>query len=135
MKSLNGKLAAMAAMLAIATTAASAQTVALKASIPFAFNVGKQTMPAGDYRIPMNAAHYMVISNVGEHTTRIAGANALVTNPTEQPRLVFECRASHCALRQVHAGGGWGYEFPAKWSGPDAKELARVVTVPVSSAY
>jgi hypothetical protein len=73
-------------------TSAFSQTGAIRVAVPFDFTVGKQTLPAGDYRVAINGSLLQVaridapgVATVSTNNTG-GGANQDLT-----PRLVFRC--------------------------------------------
>jgi hypothetical protein len=86
-------------------TPALAQTGAIRVSVPFAFTVGKQDLPPGDYRVAVSGPSLQV--------TRIDafGVSSVLTNFTgggpnenQSPRLVFRCYGSRRFLTQAWMG-------------------------------
>ena len=139
MKNVNRKLMVLAGALAIAVTAVYAQTnsMTLKASIPFSFQVGSRIeLQAGDYRINHNGEVWTFTNADTRKKVLSMPSSAVYGKQTETAKLVFECRdnASHCALRTVNAGGGnpGGYWLAPKGAKADASEVARIVVVPVT---
>ena len=66
-----------AALALLATTAASAQTVNVKATVPFSFIVGRSTLPAGEYSLQtMNNGQVLAMSNRDAKITNLALSNA-----------------------------------------------------------
>lgn len=133
MKSLNSKLMALAATLAIAAANASAQTI-LKVSVPFSFRttVGG-TMQPGDYRIYRDGNRW-TFRNLDSNQQAMAQATASVeAKAKDQPSLVFECRANRCTLSRVLTGHGeiGGYWAPNRGKS-DGEELAKIVVVPAA---
>lgn len=97
--------------LTLATPAASAQSFALRASIPFEFNIGSGVFPAGDYLFTKNALNpYMIIQS-----TESPRHNSIVmVNPTVQrsgqtgsddPTLTFALVHNRHFFRQAWRGG------------------------------
>jgi ABC-type amino acid transport substrate-binding protein len=107
MKSLT-KLMIAAAALAVATGAASAQT--MTADIPFAFRAGDQVLPAGEYRVEVTSPHNLVIlSNFKEKRSAILIAQSAAGAPKDwraagTALMSFECGASRCTLTQMWSG-------------------------------
>jgi len=134
MKSLNSKLFALAATLAIAATTASAQAT-LTAAVPFSFEIAShQILPAGSYNVHRSGNVWM-FTNAETWNKAMAQAPVRMEGKvTDTARLAFECRANHCALRNIQTGGGEpGAYFPApRRSKSDADELARIVVVPLT---
>jgi hypothetical protein len=134
MKSMTSKLLALAATLAIAATTASAQ-VTLKAAVPFSFEInGHQVLPAGNYSVSREGNIWR-FTNDGTRNKAMAPATVrMESKRTDEARLVFQCRAGNCALRNIQTGHG---ELGAYWPAPkrsksDAGELARTVIVPLT---
>jgi len=80
----------------VLVASAVAQTGAMRVTVPFNFTVGKQTLPAGDYKVS--------ISNSLLEVARIDGPGtaSVMTNKTgggpddnASPRLVFHCYGTH----------------------------------------
>jgi len=72
-------------------TSAWAQTGAVRATVPFDFTVGKQTLPAGEYRVTINGPGLLQVARIAG-----PGAVSVMTNLTgggpsqdSSPRLVF----------------------------------------------
>src|SRR5437667_7505084 len=66
-----------AALAMLAITAASAQTVKLKATVPFSFIVGRFTLPAGEYSLKtMSNGQVLAMSNLDAKTTQLVLSNA-----------------------------------------------------------
>jgi hypothetical protein len=136
MKNVNLKSSALAATLAILATVASAQVkAALKADIPFSFQVGSYGMlPAGEYQISRNGSAWRFINTDASKQTFTLATADVQGNANDTPHLAFECRANHCTLSRVVPGGGdiGGYWSAPKRNKSDAGELARVVVVPAT---
>jgi len=128
MKSLTTKLMIAAAALAVATGAASAQT--MKADIPFAFRAGGQMLPAGEYRVEMKGPHAtVVLSNFKERRSGILMAISASDAPkdwrdTGTGLLSFECGAGRCVLTQLYSG----YDSPVL-NVPHAKSTGGALTL------
>src|SRR5262245_16457006 len=110
-----------AALAMLGTTAASAQTVNLQATVPFSFTVNRATMPSGRYslRSVNHQGPALAISNLDSKTTNtvlsIACASAKEASKT---KLVFHRYGDHYFLSQIWvAGNGRGREIP-----PSARE-------------
>ncbi|PWU02199.1 MAG: hypothetical protein C5B51_21325 [Terriglobia bacterium] len=124
----------MAAGLAVAATAASAQV--LTAEIPFSFTMGSEKlMQPGNYNFRSNA-HIWSIRNNDSHKAALAMSYAAThTTQAATPKLVFHCRTNSCALYAIEIGGGDGALFlEPRRSKADADELAHVVIVPLTSS-
>jgi hypothetical protein len=139
MKNVNSKLMALAGTLAIGATTVYAQmdTMTMRASIPFSFQVGSHyEMQSGDYRIS-HAANVWSFTNTGtREQVRFLETSGVQDKIGDEAKLVFECRdgnGANCALRAIHVGNG---NLGAAWKPPKGKteghETARIVVVPVT---
>jgi hypothetical protein len=112
------KLFAIGAALLLFVVAASvcyAQQTALAVTIPFAFQAGNQTMPAGEYRVEslltgtarvqclrqVNGAAVMIVS-----TTPVEARNGY-----SNPELVFNRYGQTYFLSQIWTGGSQGHQL------------------------
>ena len=105
-----------AALALLGITAASAQTVNVKANVPFSFTVNRATLPAGEYSL----------KSMDEQGTALAirdlnskMANLVISNPcrsskpASQTKLVFHRYGNHYFLSQIWiAGDDAGRELP-----------------------
>ncbi len=69
-----------------------AQTVAVQATIPFNFSVGRQNLPGGEYRVSLGDWGQLWISRVGVPGATTASTSAVGGgNPTQDPppKLIF----------------------------------------------
>jgi hypothetical protein len=97
----------IAVALLVLVIPAIAQTADLQATVPFAFSVGTQAMPAGNYLLS--------IDGWGQMWIRPAGVGEAVTAPTNgvgggftqdrPPKLVFNRYGNHYFLSEVWTGG------------------------------
>jgi hypothetical protein len=92
-------------------TSAFAQNGTVQATIPFAFTVGKQTLPAGHYWVSINGPTLRVTRPGGHEyammiTARIGGG----VNDDERSRLVFHRYGDRRFLSQAWIDGG-GHEL------------------------
>jgi hypothetical protein len=137
MNNLKARVITIAATIALAATAASAQQATVKATVPFPFTAGWNTvMQAGTYTIPASSDHYWrLIDNGTGHSVFVNGTETQ-SKATDQPALVFECHSSQCALREIRTGnGGYGYAVPAPRRGKgESDQQARVVVVSATIA-
>lgn len=112
-KTTNFLFFAAAAMLL--SSAAMAQTV-LTAKIPFEFQFGATTLPAGNYKIDASRALVTGLVLVQNSSTKDAAVRIGVHNetpgPEVRPRLVFRCGQSGCVLNQVWVPSA-EYVYPA----------------------
>jgi hypothetical protein len=105
-------LMAAAAALVVSAGMVSAQTVIMKADVPFAFQVNGKVMPAGTYYVANHSKTSVPVFSLQNYQ----GQSAMTAPPVpqdaakawradQQPRLAFECGDSGCALSQVWTGG------------------------------
>jgi hypothetical protein len=85
-----------------------AQTIRLRANIPFEFVAGTRTMPAGDYAVDTTAAQNVVrVRNENTHDTSLVLSNSaneqrLASNP--EAKLVFHRYGDQYFLSKVWDG-------------------------------
>jgi hypothetical protein len=105
---------------------AMAQSRTLEVDVPFAFEVGNKTMPAGSYRVETvltgNGSLQMLRSNSGEARLTISTMAAATNSGTPAPSLVFHRYANRYFLAQIRTGGGRAREL---YPTVQEKELAR----------
>ena len=104
-------LCRMTAMLALAILAAT-QTVRaqepVRANIPFAFTVGKMTLPAGEYRVqkPGQNSPALLIQRTDASAAAIVMSIAVAANSRQtQTKLVFHRYGNQYFLAQVWRAG------------------------------
>lgn len=113
------------ALALLVTTAASAQTIRVKANIPFAFIVNHATLPAGDYSVESVDLDSKVLA-IGE----VNGKKSLVMSnscekleTSKQTSLVFHRYGNRYFLNRIWVqGNNAGHEIPTS---PREKEVAR----------
>ena len=123
------QILAVAGALMISMVAASecrAQSRAMEANIPFAFEVGNKTMPAGYYRIesmPTGAGSIQVIRSAnGNAQATISTIAAAAPDITVASALIFHRYGNQYFLAEIRTGDGHAREvFPSQ----QEKELAR----------
>jgi hypothetical protein len=91
----------------LAPTQSHAQQAA-QANIPFEFQVGNKTMPAGEYkvlRVSSNDAAVQLIQRTDSSVSTFALTNAIDgIGKSTQPKLVFHCYDSECFLSEIWTG-------------------------------
>lgn len=126
--------AGVAATLALAGSTASAAD--LRADIPFSFQMGGKTLPAGTYQVSTSQAVLGVRGYEGGvfvMTNRLE-ANGYLETVWQAPTLVFEKSGSSYVLIEVWTGNRNGRKLPAgsqtadnePWFGAVAQDVARV---------
>jgi hypothetical protein len=126
------QILAVAGALMLSMVAASecrAQSRALEANIPFAFEAGNRTMPAGNYRIesmPTGGGSLQVIRSAeGDAKATISTITEAAPDAAAGPGLVFHRYGSQYFLAQIRTGDGRAREiFPSR----QEKEVARMQT-------
>jgi hypothetical protein len=129
-KSMNKQILAVAAAV-VFTALAPAQShaqQASRASIPFAFQAGNKTMPAGEYRIvralPDTEAVQQIRRTDSSAATLVHTYAADLNQNDAAPKLIFHCYTNECFLSEIWAGG---QELKLTQSGRE-KELSQVQT-------
>jgi hypothetical protein len=110
---------ALSVGLLLSTVAASvcfAQQPTLTADIPFAFQVGDKTLPAGEYRIEFvpNASGYSqeIRRTDGKEWTRASMTIALDSKDGKsEPQLIFNHYGNGYFLSQIWTGAGQGRQL------------------------
>ena len=102
--------------LLLATASASAQTVEVKANIPFNFIVNKTELPAGEYSLKRQGTTetVMLIQSTDRQTDKMVLPHACTSpQPASQSKLVFHRYGDRYFLSQVWtAGSNQGRELP-----------------------
>jgi hypothetical protein len=103
-----------------------AQSRTLEVNVPFAFEVGNKTLPAGSYRVETvltgNGCLQMLRSNGGGARLTILTMAAATNSAAPAPSLVFHRYANRYFLSQIRTGGGRAREL---YRTLQEKELAR----------
>ena len=100
--------------LLFATASAYAQTVALKANVPFNFIVAGKTLPAGEYTIQSLSTIQRVLVIRGSDKPQMVMANSCASaKPSDTSKLVFHRYGDRYFLSQIWtAGNASGAELP-----------------------
>src|ERR1700693_409154 len=123
------KILAMAGAVVLSVIGAAvcgAQTRTLEVNVPFAFEVGNKTMPAGSYRVETvltgNGSLQVLRSNSGEARLTISTMPTAPNIGAPAPSLIFHRYGNHYFLAQIRTGGGHARNlYPTL----QEKELAR----------
>jgi hypothetical protein len=120
----NQLLALIGLGLLMATASAYAQTVVVKANVPFDFIVGKTTLPAGEYTLQSRGADQKAMTIQSSDTTKIVLPNSCVATPApDHSKLIFHRYGDQYFLVQIWtAGNERGQELPRN---PRETELAQ----------
>ena len=121
------KLTLFAAALALLmTTAASAQTIALKVNVPFSFIINRATLPAGEYSVDSvdDQGKTLAIRSMSSNTSNLVLSYSCQTlKPVGRTKLVFHRYGDRYFLNQIWVEGmNAGHEIPAN---PREKEVAK----------
>lgn len=131
--------AALAVVAAFVPTTSHAQTTT-KAEVPFAFQAGEKTMPAGKYeirRMQTGAGSEQLIQEADTNKRSYLSTKFVERDvPDGGARLVFHCYNHDCFLYEVWNGNGLGWRL---FESNREKEVAQnsvnidlaVVTVPL----
>jgi len=114
----------IAALAMLATTAASAQTINVKAKVPFSFAVGSSVLPAGEYSLQsLGLGHALAMRNRDANVTKVVLSNVCQSRTTTNSKLIFHRYGSSYFLSQIWTeGSSLGYEVPIS---AREKEMAR----------
>jgi hypothetical protein len=102
-----------------------AQSRTLEAKVPFGFEVGDKTMPAGNYRIesmPTGAGSLQVIRSANGDVRVTLWTIAIPANGNSEPELIFHRYGNHYFLAQIQTGDHHAREL---FESRPEKELAR----------
>ena len=115
-----------AALTLLMTTAASAQSVSVKANVPFSFIVNRVTLPAGEYLVESvdNQGKALRFGNRNSNAKDLVIANSCdAGKAATQTKLIFHRYGDRYFLSQVWIEGmNAGHELPAN---PREKEVAK----------
>src|SRR5207247_8997288 len=132
MKRIATRLFLAAAVVAAATSVASAQ--AMKAEIPFSFRFGGEVHPAGSYSFDVqNGSTRVALRNYDTRRGGLQLALYLGDAPKEwrangKPALAFECGLGRCQLIQVWSGAEQpALNFPRPRIGRDEVATLRAI--------
>ena len=115
-----------AALALLMTTAASAQTIALKVNVPFSFIINRATLPAGEYSVDSvdDPGGTLAIRSLTSNTSNLVISNSCQSlKPVGRTKLVFHRYGDRYFLSQVWIEGmNSGHELPAN---PRETEVAK----------
>jgi len=100
-------------LLATAGYAQYVQRLILKVDVPFEFNVGKKTFPAGEYLVVRIAPYTLALrDSKGRFLTSVGTGTVLSLTARSTPKLKFELQDGRYVLREVWPGGSTaGYQL------------------------
>jgi len=136
MKTLVYRMVTFAASALVLGTMAYGQTQ-MKVEIPFAFSVGKATLPPGSYlfyRPSLGSVTMTILENTASHNSVYAvGAYVNSNDRPSEPSFVFACASGTCSLSAVRtAGGTLMYSAPHKTAGSQSA-LVSFISIPITT--
>lgn len=104
----------IAALAMLATTAASAQTINVKAKVPFSFVVGKVSLPAGEYSLQsLGLGHAVEMRNRDAKIAKLVLSNICQSRTATKNKLIFHRYGESYFLSQIWTeGSSLVYDFP-----------------------
>jgi len=87
------------------TQSASAQTTIAKVTIPFDFQTGRQTLPAGTYQVERESANLILLQGPGNASGFIVMHAASRTKAPDHGMLSFDRTGGKYYLRQIWTAG------------------------------
>jgi hypothetical protein len=111
---MRGNILITAALATLATMAASAQTINVKATVPFSFIVGRSTLSAGEYSLKtMSNGQVLALSNLDAKMTELVLLNSCESLTASKTKLVFHRYGDRYFLSQIWTeGNNRGHEIP-----------------------
>ena len=94
----------VATVLVVVASIAQAQlaTAVVKVNIPFSFNIGAQTFPAGEYTLKPLLAHALLLRNGSGRTMASVQTNSVeAREPQKTTKLIFNGYGGHYFLAQI----------------------------------
>jgi hypothetical protein len=101
-------LIAMIVLVGTIAVAAKAQTngrTQLIASIPFEFNVGEKTLPAGEYRVQSVNGSFVRIQSEDRKTSAIVLSTSVIGKARDEAKLIFHRYGNRYFLSQAWVDG------------------------------
>lgn len=84
---------------------------AIKANVPFEFSVGKQTFPAGEYRVTPMGAGFLAVQGDRNNPAIFVLAQPMTSIKTFSPKLRFKVENGQHVLSEVWSEGANGYKL------------------------
>jgi hypothetical protein len=84
---------------------AQSSTPVAEVTIPFAFQTGSQTLPAGKYRIDLESNHLILLRGPGQTEGFVEMHDTTKTRPADHGYIVFDRYGSKYFLRQIWTAG------------------------------
>src|SRR6266496_1091125 len=103
---MRGNILITVALAMLATMAASAQTINVKATVPFSFIVGRSTLSAGEYSLKtMSNGQVLALSNRDAKITELVLSNSCESLTASKTKLVFHRYGGRYFLSQIWTEG------------------------------
>src|ERR1044071_1032548 len=105
---------ALSMMAMLFATASYAQDI--QANVPFQFNAGDTTLPAGEYRLSVDDNYILTLSNHDNGSTALTLTAYPISSLTrDKPGLEFKFQDGRAILSEVRIGdGGYALHMPKK---------------------
>jgi len=120
---------ALVGVLAINAKAQTSSTQKLTAGIPFAFNVGKTTLPAGKYTItvlnPSSDRKVLQIRSVNGRSSAMILTTGIIGHASDDAKLVFERYGDRYFFAQAQMAGDETSLAAVRTKEPRDKHLAK----------
>ncbi|HEY8187867.1 MAG TPA: hypothetical protein VIF64_17485 [Pyrinomonadaceae bacterium] len=104
-----GILTMFSLLLVVAASSVHAQSRRSTVTIPFSFNVGEKTLPAGEYTIEPNRTDsqtvWLLLSNSGRDNVLFATTSVWARETNEETKLVFNNYDGQYFLSQIWPAG------------------------------
>ena len=103
-----------AALAMLATTAASAQTINVRAKVPLSFAVGSSILPAGEYSLQtLGFGNALAMRNRDANVTKLVLSTVCQSRTATKNKLIFHRYGDSYFLSQIWTeGSSLGYELP-----------------------
>ncbi len=95
----------------LAVLSVSAEAAEIKCNVPFSFTVNGKTLPAGTYRVSVEAAQGTLFVR-GSAQAALSLTGVIQSPKDTEAKLVFHKYGDQYILKQAWMGGGSGRELP-----------------------
>ena len=113
----------------VLATSAQAQTQRVIASIPFAFNVGKTTLPAGRYTItvvnPSSDRKILQIRSLNGRSSAVVLTTGIISHASDDAKLVFERTGDRYVFTHAQMAGDETTLAAVRMKEPRNKQVAK----------
>src|SRR5882724_5003950 len=111
MKRIIANATLLMAVVLLFTAAGFTQQHAIKVDVPFEFNVGQKTFPAGEYRVAQVATHVLALRDGNNRFLTFVLTQPMSSDNRVTPKLRFKVEDGRHVLSEAWADGGMGYLF------------------------